>query len=48
MEEKKLIEKLLDLLRLQRMMACGRVVVLEMEKVGSSGMYSEGSADRSC
>lgn len=48
MEAKKLIGKLLQLFSLERMMACGRVVVLEVEKVGRLRMYSEGSVDSFC
>ena len=48
MGAKKLTGELLQFVNLERMMACVRAVVLEVEKVGSLGMYSKGSVDSSC
>lgn len=48
MERNKLIGKLLQLCGLERRMAHGRTVILEVEKAGSLGMYFEGSVDSSC
>lgn len=48
MGAKKLTGELLQFISLEMMMACVRVLVLEVEKVGSLGMYSKGSVDSSC
>ena len=48
MRAKKSTGELLQFISLERMMACVRAVVLEIEKVGSLGMYFKGSVDSSC